>query len=478
MRRHISHTIISLKLSATPTPSPTQRTLTTITKKPKNITFNPQQQHILTSISNSKNVFITGPAGTGKTVLLQEAIKILRQKYQRSEVYVTASTGVAAFHLNGQTIHSFAGLGLSAKEPLGEDELKVMIGRIFKNKRAVMRWRRVKALVIDEVSMVNGHFFDNLEYIARKIRGDWKPWGKIQLIVSGDFFQLAPITNEEKEDEKAFAFEADCWNFSFDLQVELTEVFRQQSDQCLIDLLHAVRKGRVDDDHIRVLEQCCDKPFDESMNVTHIFPLNNEVNKFNEKRLRKLGGDVQKYTAKDTGKEPWKSQLQKGIAPDELELCAGARVMLTKNKDSYRGLVNGATGTVVDFVLVRDEKKMKKLKGVSATGWLPKVKFDSGPLIVVEPQSWSIQEGSSKVATRKQVPLMLAWAVSAHKCQGMTLDCLRTDLSRAFGYGMVYVVISRVRSLEGLHLSGFDSSKIKAHPKVVDFYENVLCRIA
>ncbi|KAL5721621.1 DNA helicase [Ranunculus cassubicifolius] len=272
--------------------------------------------------------------------------------------------------------------------------------------------------------------------------------------------------------------EADCWNFSFDLQVELTEVFRQQSDQCLIDLLHVVRKGRVDDDHIRVLEQCCDKPFDESMNVTHIFLLNNEVNKFNEKRLRKLGGDVQKYTAKDTGKEPWKSQLQKGIAPDELELCAGARVMLTKNKDSYRGLVNGATGTVVDFVLVRDEKKMKKLKGVSATGWLPKVKFDSGPLIVVEPQSWSIQEGSSKVATRKQVPLMLAWAVSAHKCQGMTLDCLRTDLSRAFGYGMVYVVISRVRSLEGLHLSGFDSSKIKAHPKVVDFYENVLCRIA
>ncbi|KAF5202456.1 Atp-dependent dna helicase [Thalictrum thalictroides] len=427
-----------------------------------------QQQSILKAITETQSVFISGPAGTGKSYVVSLATELLRRKiYQPYEVFVTASTGVSACALNGQTLHSFAGIGL------GEGEKEVLLKKVLKNGKACSRWRTAKALVIDEISMIECDLFEKIEYIARNIRGAAhrnKPWGGIQLIVSGDFFQLPPIMKEQEHLGKEFAFEATCWEASFDLQVELTQIFRQ-TDLDFINLLQRVRRGQKDEHHLELLHHCCNVLTDSSESVPSLFPRNKDVNRVNEGRLRRLGNETFKYTARDSGKQPWKGQLKLGIAPDELEICIDARVMLIKNKDLRAGLVNGATGTVVDFV----EAAGKKHSGICTNGLLPKVRFDSGLVAVINPETWEVTEGEVKVATRRQIPLILAWAVTIHKCQGMTLECLHTDLSRAFGYGMVYVALSRVRSLKGLYLSGFTSSKIKAHPKVLEFYDKAFC---
>ncbi|PIA52728.1 hypothetical protein AQUCO_01000534v1 [Aquilegia coerulea] len=234
-----------------------------------------------------------------------------------------------------------------------------------------------------------------------------------------------------------------------------------------------MRKGESNEHHCESLRQCCYKSIEKSVIVPNLFPRKDDAERVNDKMLRKLMEDkkigiVEKYTAKDTGKEPWKRQLEKGIAPKEIQLCKGARVMLIKNKDLKNGLVNGAVGTVISFSW--DKKACKR---IASKGFLPIVKFDSGKTVRVEPEKWEVIEDDRRVATRRQIPLMLAWATSIHKMQGMTLDSLHADLSRAFGPGMVYVALSRVRSQDGLYLSGFDPSKIQAHPKVVEFYNNL-----
>lgn len=334
--------------------------------------------------------------------------------------------------------------------------------------------------------MIDGELFDHLEFIARMLRaradnngkrkhkfadnsgGEEQLWGGIQLIVTGDFFQLPPVhaANPDKE----FAFEADCWRASFDLHVELTRVFRQ-SDPQMVELLQGIRAGSVNIDHLQLLNRCIVKNQLDNWDstITRLYPRNQDVKRINDERLRSLSGAFIKYVALDEGNEPWKKQLKQGIAPEELEICSGARVMLLKNIDAGLGLVNGATGTVTGFV----ETKKKTVLNLCGRMLLPRVRFDNNLEWVVEPDSWDVIEGEVVLARRRQVPLMLAWALSIHKCQGMTLDRLHTDLSRAFGCGMVYVALSRVRSLKGLSLSGFSPAKIRTHPKVLQFSQGL-----
>ncbi|KAF6167112.1 hypothetical protein GIB67_041367 [Kingdonia uniflora] len=421
-----------------------------------NCTLSKQQQEVLDAISKRKSIFITGSAGTGKTHLLLQIIKTLKTIYKPREVFVTASTGIAAFAINGQTIHSFAGVGFS------DADTNVLLNRVVKNKFATNRWRNVKALVIDEISMINGHLFDDLEYIAREVRpvlsGEVESWGGIQLIVCGDFFQLPPV-NKGEHIVKEFAFEANCWKSSFDLLVELTRVYRQ-SDPRLLVLLQGIRRGYTNTHHLEILKQCCKRPIETTVVVPRLYPMNDDVKRVNDANLgllRRSGKEIFTYRANDKGECPWKDQLKSGIAPDTLELCIGARVMLIKNKDFHSGLVNGATGTVINFVKKKDAKGDDRF---------PEVEFDNGIKKMIEEDKWKVIEGEMVLATRSQVPLILAWALTIHKCQGMTLKCFETDLSKTFGCGMVYVALSRVKSLEGLHLNGFDPSKIKANAKV------------
>ncbi|KAH6788835.1 hypothetical protein C2S51_003841 [Perilla frutescens var. frutescens] len=436
-------------------------------KKPKT-KWTDEQNRVLDAVCNRKSVFITGSAGTGKTFLLEEIIKKLKKIHGRSGVHVTASTGVAACALHGQTLHSFAGVGH------GELDRDGLLKRVFSDRRACRRWRKVKALVIDETSMVEADLFDGLAYIARVLRegeesaSDNKTWGGIQLIVSGDFFQLPPVmVKKKKKGGKVYAFEADCWSSSFDLQVELTSVFRQ-SDSLLVHLLQGIRKGDVDLDDLELLVNCCsvDEP---DPSAVRLFPRIADVNTVNKLKMEGLNEEICVYKAQDSGELQWMRQLRSGIAHDQLEICVGARVMLIKNINPWRKLVNGATGTVMELCKV-DEKDYEMSDMCSHGNVLPLVKLDSGFELIVKPETWEVRDGERIVARRRQIPLILSWALSIHKCQGMTLDKLHTDLSRVFGYGMVYVALSRVRSLAGLHLSGLEPSKIIAHPKVLEFY--------
>lgn len=429
------------------------------------INWTEEQKQVLDAVSNGRSVFITGSAGTGKTFLLEEIIKKLKKIHGRSRVYVTASTGVAACTLRGQTLHSFAGVGLANMDRDG------LLERVLSDTKACSRWRKVKALVIDEISMIDAELFEGLAHIARILRDEEeeesgvKTWGGIQLIVSGDFFQLPPV--RKKTSTKIYAFEADSWSSSFDLLVELTTVFRQ-SDSLLVRLLQNIRKGGNDPDELKLLEQCCSR-YEPDPSAVRLYPRLEDVNKVNKEKLESLNEEIYVYRAQDSGEDRWKRQLRRGIAPDELELCVGARVMLIKNLSPSDKLVNGATGTVLEFHrLSENEQETRDM--CSHGSLLPLVKFDSGLELVVEPETWSVVDGERVVANRRQLPLILSWALSIHKCQGMSLDKLHTNLDRVFECGMVYVALSRVRSLSGLHLSGLEPSCIKAHPKVLEFY--------
>ncbi|KAK4438918.1 ATP-dependent DNA helicase pfh1 [Sesamum alatum] len=442
---------------------------TKIPKQPR-IKWTDEQKQALDAVSSGKSVFITGSAGTGKTFLLEHVIKKLKRIHGKSKVYVTAPTGVAACALNGQTLHSFAGIGIA------DGDCGSLVDMVLDDRHARYRWRKVKALVIDEISMVDANLFEGLAHIARTLRDEEasmhenKSWGGIQMIVSGDFFQLPPVLKKrKKKGAKIYAFEAECWSATFDLQIELTTVFRQ-SDSLLVQLLQGIRKGENDSDDLKLLEGCC-SGYEPDPSAVRLFPMLTDVNMVNKEKLESLNEEIYVYKAQDLGEEKWMKQLKKGIAPDELELCVGARVMLIKNINPWRKLVNGATGTVVELCKVSKEQyEMDDM--CSHGGVLPLVKFDSGLELVVEPEIWVVMEGDKVVARRRQIPLMLAWALSIHKCQGMTLDKLHTDLSRVFDFGMVYVALSRVRSLGGLYLAGLDPSKIKAHPKVLEFYHS------
>lgn len=442
-----------------------------------------EQSQALRAIMDGKSVFISGSAGTGKTALVEHAIKKLKRIHGQSRVFVTASTGVAACALNGLTLHSFAGTGF------GADDRESLLSRVLSDRSAYRRWNRVKVLVVDEISMIDNDFFSNLEYIAREVRGEDplskdKVWGGIQLVVSGDFFQLPPILKKKKKGAKEFAFEADCWKASFDLQIELTKVFRQ-SDAELVKLLQGIRRGECDPEDLQLLRQRCFTA-EEDPSVVQLFPMNEDVNRVNKMQMLRLGERVIVYSALDSGEEQSKKQLKSGITHDRLELCIGARVMLCKNIRPWHKLVNGATGTIIGFHDNIDacadsagDCDDSDIHSICSDGnLLPIVKFDSGQVIRIGLETWIVLEGERVVAKRKQIPLILAWALSIHKCQGMTLDRLHTDLRRAFGCGMVYTVLSRVTSLAGLYLSGLRASKIQAHPKVQQFYQKLSCKQA
>ncbi|KAG5001926.1 hypothetical protein JHK82_023079 [Glycine max] len=436
------------------------------------IEWSEEQKQVLSSVSEGKSVFITGSAGTGKTLLLEEIIKFLNRLHTPYGVYVTASTGVAACALKGQTLHSFAGIGII----FSDDDPQLLVERVLSNQGACRRWRKVEALVIDEISMVSAKLFESLEFVAREMRGVDETWGGIQLVVSGDFFQLPPVVSNKdyccSSQGVMYAFEAECWNRSFDLQVELTRVFRQ-SDYGLTRLLEGIRRGESDPQDLEFLENLClgSSECDHDPSIVQLFPLNKDVERVNDERLRSLQKDVVVYRAVDSGKGHWKGNLRYGIVPDEISLCEGARVMLVKNLDTEHGLVNGATGVVVGFSWSLGEEE--HLSGICNDKVLPVVKFDGGKFLTIKPAKWHLMDGPEVVACRKQIPLILAWAMSIHKCQGMTLERVHTDLSRAFGCGMVYVALSRVRSLEGLHLSAFNRSKIKVDQRVSRFYRSL-----
>eukprot|EP00250_Pteridium_aquilinum_P026363 c32898_g1_i1 orf=285-1964(-) len=438
--------------------------------------FSKQQIEVLIAVAQGKSVFITGSAGTGKSYILGFIVRFLRDHWGPECVYVTASTGLAACAVGGTTLHSFAGIGL------GTDDGETMAAKAFGKQECRDRWRHAKVLIIDEISMIDGDLFDKLDYVARAVRNGLKNdngrcFGGIQLIVTGDFFQLPPV--KPGNPRKYFAFEADCWDKCFDLQIELKHAFRQ-SDERLVGMLNEIRKGCHTAQTLEALKSCFRVLADDASGIsaTRLYPLKVNVREENMKELRALANQVFKFSAHDSAASPiYRAMLDSLRAEKELELCVGAQVMLIKNFDTEVGFVNGAKGVVVGFDSLpfkEGDLKKEEARLISPTMKWPVVRFACNRVErIIGPEKQTLECGGMEVAKRVQVPLILAWALSVHKCQGMTLERVETDLSKAFDYGMVYVALSRVKNLEGLQLLGFDPTRIKVHPNVVSFYHQL-----
>lgn len=455
-----------------------------------------EQQNVLSLVTEcKKSVFFTGSAGTGKSVLLREIIAALRRKYAREpdRVAVTASTGLAACNIGGVTLHSFSGIGLG-KEPT-EDLVK----KIRRNQKAKQRWMRTKVLIMDEVSMVDGDLFDKLEQIARTIRNNGRPFGGIQLVITGDFFQLPPVPETGKQAK--FAFDAGTWTTSIEHTIGLHHVFRQK-DPVFANMLNEMREGRLTQESITRFKQL-ERPLpktDENIEATELFPTRQEVDRANNVRMAQLHGNVFTFEARDGGTIAIKEQrdrlLQSCMVPEQVHLKKGAQVMLVKNMDDT--LVNGSLGKVIGFMTepmfniykeneaellngdgpseaAMKTEQMKMGLGLNTTQVYPLVRFANADGttrdLLTKREEWKVELPNGEVqASRSQIPLILAWALSIHKAQGQTLERVRVDLGKVFEKGQAYVALSRATTMAGLQILRFDARKVIAHDKVRMFY--------
>uniref|UniRef100_A0A8D0F2P5 ATP-dependent DNA helicase PIF1 n=1 Tax=Strix occidentalis caurina TaxID=311401 RepID=A0A8D0F2P5_STROC len=405
-----------------------------------------EQEAVLDAVRSGKSIFFTGCAGTGKSFLLKKIVGSLPPK----STYATASTGVAACHIGGTTLHAFAGIGS------GKASLEQCI-QLAERPGVRQHWLACQHLIIDEISMVDGKFFDRLEAVARAVRKRDEPFGGIQLIICGDFLQLPPVCKANEETK--FCFQAKSWRKCIHINMELTEV-RRQTDKTFVSLLSAVRLGRCTEEVTRQLMQtAANRSERDGILATRLCTHKDDVEITNERRLQQLSGEVHTFEALDS--DPMLVKLIDAQCPvgGRVELKLGAQVMLAKNLDVSQGLVNGARGVVVGF-----ESEQKGL---------PKVRFLCGVTQVIKMEKWVFKGPSGIHLSRQQLPLKLAWAISIHKSQGMSLDCVEISLSRVFESGQAYVALSRARSLAGLRVLDFDPKVVRADPSVLQFYRQL-----
>lgn len=412
--------------------------------------LSPQQQLVVQMIlQKGQSVFFTGSAGTGKSRTLKEIVK----QAPTLTTKVTALTGIASSILpGGTTLHSFAGIGLAK----GSQEQ--ILTQLKSNHSKVKMWKQLKLLIVDEASMMSKKLFEVLEYVARKVRGNEKPFGGVQLCLCGDFFQLPPVARGGGDDGK-FCFESSVWDKCISHSIELTTVYRQR-DQTFLRLLREVRFNAATQESINLL-QSLSRPLDcpPGIQPTRLYPVNAVADRINAEELSKLPGSTYMFPAHDSGPEHLREQLNNlTMFPKVLELKVGAQVMMLKNSVE---LVNGSRGVVIDFVN----------SGMEIMPQIPKVRWMSGNTTVISPDD-AMREVPMGKLTRRQLPLKLCWAMTIHKSQGMSIDLLEVDLARVFEKGQAYVALSRARTLQGLRVCSFDPSRFWVDLRVVDFYRN------
>ncbi|XP_005211755.2 ATP-dependent DNA helicase PIF1 isoform X1 [Bos indicus] len=402
-----------------------------------------EQAAVLRAVLKGQSIFFTGSAGTGKSYLLKRILGSLPP----TGTVATASTGVAACHIGGTTLHAFAGIG-SGQAPLAQ------CVALAQRPGVRQGWLNCQRLVIDEISMVEADLFDKLEAVARAVRQQNKPFGGIQLIICGDFLQLPPVTKGSQLPQ--FCFQAKSWRRCVPVTLELTEVWRQ-TDKTFISLLQAVRLGRCSDEVTRQLRAtAAHKVGRDGIVATRLCTHQDDVALTNERQLQELPGEVHSFEAMDSDPEQARTLDAQCPVSQLLQLKLGAQVMLVKNLAVSRGLVNGARGVVVGF---------------EAEGrGLPQVRFLCGVTEVIRADRWTVQTTGGQLLSRQQLPLQLAWAISIHKSQGMSLDCVEMSLGRVFASGQAYVALSRARSLQGLRVLDFDPMVVRCDPRVLSFY--------
>lgn len=437
--------------------------------------FSEEQQLAFEKYKQGNNLFITGPGGSGKTALIKTIYDDAKKKCY--DIQVCALTGCAAVLLEckAKTIHSWSGIRL------GNGTIEENVTKILKNKFAKSTWKEIDILVVDEVSMMSWKIFDMLDAIGKACRRNNKPFGGIQLIFSGDFYQLPPVGTKDEPETLKFCFESPLWFQTFDSvnHVSLKKIFRQ-SDPVYQRILNQVREGRLRRTSNDMLLKYVNRiiPDEYQIKPTKLFPTRNKVENINTTEMNNLKGEEYIFKLKYVydlemsekernermtfTQEQIKTELlylQSNLRCDEIiKLKIGAQVMCIVNIQLDNGdiLCNGARGVIVD---------------ISPQG-LPIVKYRNGYQMVMNYHVWS-SEIIPGVGI-SQVPLILAWALTIHKAQGATLDLAEVDVgSGIFECGQTYVALSRVKSLEGLYLRSFDANRIKINRYVQEFYDKL-----
>ncbi len=398
------------------------------------------QGEALTILKTGANVYLTGEPGSGKTHTINEFVGWLRSC--GIEPSVTAATGIAATHVNGMTLHSWSGIGIAESLSRGD------VDRIATKEHINKRITKAKVLIIEEISMLSATTFEMADKVCREVRRSDKPFGGLTVIVVGDFFQLPPIS---KGREVEFAFTSKVWRELNLITCYLTEQYRQD-DSDFLSVLSAIRTGEVEEMHHERLMTRSVKHEDSPADSPKLFSHNADVDRINAGELAKLKGTVKKFHMSSKGKDSLVEGLKRGcLSPEVLELKEGATVMFTKNSPQGR-FVNGTLGTVVDW-------------GFDGA---PIIKTKGGSRVTTEPMEWCVEEQGKVKASVSQYPLRLAYAMTVHKSQGMSMDSAIMDLSRAFEYGQGYVALSRVRRLSGVYLTGLNQRALEVHPEILE----------
>lgn len=401
------------------------------------------QKEALSILKTGANVFLTGKPGAGKTYTIKQYISYLRD--HGIEPAVTASTGIAATHLHGMTLHAWSGIGI-LREASDDD-----LADIAKNRFIAQRIKKTRVLIIDEISMIDEATISLVERICRRLKKSPLPFGGIQVVFVGDFFQLPPVVSKH-DPPRVFAFASPVWRMVQPIICYLTEQHRQE-DKKFLDILSMMRKNTFNEHHFENMRSHL-VPIEETpRNVTRLFSHNADVDTINTYELSKLSSKSRVFLMADRGPEHLVDVLKRGcLSPERLELKEGASVMFTKNNGTA-GFVNGTLGTVIGF----DEESR-----------CPVVMTLDERVLLVKPMEWAIEEEGEVLAKVMQIPLRLAWAITIHKSQGMSLDAAVMDLSKVFEYGQGYVALSRVKSLSGLYLLGMNENAFRVNPEILE----------
>lgn len=396
------------------------------------------QQEALAILESGQSVLLTGAAGTGKTYVLNKFIR--RARAEGKSVAVTATTGLAATHLGGATIHAWSGIGV-------RDHIDGMFYNKLSKQRADLI-NKADVLVIDEVSMLHDFRLDMVEEVTRKVRGGDKPFGGLQVILSGDFFQLPPVNRSDSR-QGSFVTSSNAWLNGYFQVCYLEKQYRQTDDDLYSTILNGIRAGQLTRNQLDALQSRSGAVADPFTTRTRLLTINVDVDTINHEHLEAIEGDEVEFEMTTTGGKKYVETLLKScLAPQKLRLKRGAMVMCIKNSQDKK-YVNGSLGVVEDFEPGSD---------------YPVVKLTNGREITIKPETWELVDGDKRRATATQLPLRLAWAITVHKSQGMTLDAAQIDLSKAFVEGMGYVALSRVRGLKHLVLDGMNGMALRTSP--------------
>lgn len=419
------------------------------------LTLSSLQQRVIELYLSGKNLFISGGAGTGKSFILNH----LKQNYSSEGLAITASTGISAVNIGGTTIHSWAGIGL-ANQPVEQIVNNLYSAKLSKVRKKIIK---TKSLAIDEISMISAETLDILDTVFKEIRQNSQPFGGLQVLFFGDFLQLPPVNNINRKSD--FCFNSPTWdNLGFH-NIILDKIFRQ-SDDGFIKLLNNIRFGNIGENDLKILKSRVNI-IDQGSTIrpTILTTHNSKVENVNNKFLKNIPHSEQIFNAEYKGDLNKIEFLKKNcLAYQHLKLKVGAQVMMIKNSLQKEGIINGSLGIVRDF----SNKKN-----------YPIVEFANNKIFTISPEDWLLEKfdydtkSTSIEASITQIPLILAWAITIHKSQGLTLDKISCDLSESFSAGQSYVALSRARNLEGIFIESINFSKIYADPEAINFYKRI-----